>query len=143
MPDYCAVPHCNGYGGFKFPSDPALNLKWRVAIKRLGQKKTLWKPSQRAVVCDKHFKAEDFKEPVFSIAHLSGRSRRNLKPGVVPSIFPFAAEAPSTSNRALRVENRSRKKTEVDYEAEVPVYVPGNFFYFFVEVVTNLQHCIF
>ena len=36
-------------------------------------------------VCDKHFKAEDFKEPL----HKSiGRTYRSLKDGVIPSVFP-------------------------------------------------------
>ena len=64
MPNRCCVPQCGGDGGFKFPTDPDLAIKWRVAIKRLGPDKSLWKPGIHAVVCDKHFKAEDFKEPM-------------------------------------------------------------------------------
>ena len=87
MPNRCSVPECKGSGGFKFPTDPDLCIKWRVAIKRLGPDKSLWKPGIHAVVCDKHFKAEDFKEPL----HKSiGRTKRTLEDGAIPSVFPFS-----------------------------------------------------
>jgi hypothetical protein len=74
-------------GGFTFPTDQQLCLKWRVAIKREGLRKTLWKkPNERSVVCYKHFNPEDFHVPVQSYVALVGRVRRSLKPVVVPSL---------------------------------------------------------
>ena len=87
MPDYCAVPGCLESGLlFSFPADPTLNLRWRVAIRRKGPDGTLWKPTPGSVVCERHFKPEDFKTPLV----LSGRSSRRLKEGVVPSFFNIA-----------------------------------------------------
>ena len=113
MPTYCAVPCCKGSGGFKFPADPELNLKWRVAIKRFGKKKALWKPSPHSTVCARHFTCDDFKEPTVSYAHLSGRKRRDLRPNAVPSVFDFAKPASSAATgRANRLRQRSEKKIE-------------------------------
>ena len=89
----CAVPECRESPTFGFPSDPALNLQWRGAIQRLDHdKKTLWKPTSSSRLCATHFKPEDFKTPFDSIAHITGKTRRMLKEGAVPSIFQTAAE---------------------------------------------------
>ena len=58
MPQTCCVPMCDGMGGFRFPKDPSLRLKWRVAIKRVDQnnRTKLWEPWPTATVCEKHFK---------------------------------------------------------------------------------------
>ena len=90
MPNYCVVPKCRGVGGFSFPADPDLNLKWREAIRRLD-----WTPGDHSKVCDKHFKAEDFKVPIIKFAGYAetGRTCRSLKEGAIPSVFSFAEEA--------------------------------------------------
>ena len=65
MPASCVVPKCGDNGSFGFPTDPALNLKWRVAIKRVDRdKKTLWKPTPHSRICANHFRREDFKVPI-------------------------------------------------------------------------------
>ena len=89
MVNYCVVPGCRGTGGFKFPSDPELQRKWRVAIKRLGPGKKLWAPGKHSVVCRAHFRPEDLKLPVDSYAELAGKKVvTQLKPGAIPSVFP-------------------------------------------------------
>lgn len=58
MPQYCAVPNCNGINGFLFPKDPEMRKKWCVAIKRVDESNMnkLWEPYKSAVVCERHFK---------------------------------------------------------------------------------------
>ncbi len=86
MPSTCSVPKCSQRGGFKFPDDKELNLAWRLAIKRVeSNSRRLWTPNKHSRVCALHFKPEDFRVPEFPID--DGKSRRNLKPNVVPSIF--------------------------------------------------------
>ena len=118
MPNSCSVPECRGTGGFSFPSDPDLNTKWRVAIKRLGPNKSLWKPGRHSRVCDKHFTAEDFKEPKVKFAGFAGTGRtcRSLNDGVVPSIFLDRWIA--TAQRTERTEERKRKREADTEEAE-------------------------
>jgi hypothetical protein len=97
MPDYCAVPLCKGFGGFRFPKDPILRKKWQVAIRRQTSRKKLWKPTNRSVVCAKHFQESDFYQPKF----LYGEKRRRLlKKEAIPSVFPFATEDQPKSAQA-------------------------------------------
>jgi hypothetical protein len=124
MPQYCAVPGCKDSGGFKFPSDQQVCLQWRVAIKREGLRKSLWKPSDRSVVCSKHFSTEDFLVPLQSYVALGGRVRRNLKPGVVPSLsLPHNVrdeqDAHAAEGRRQRV-NRRRGVAEGPVPEEEP-----------------------
>ena len=88
----CSVPQCPGKGGFKFPRDPELRKKWRVAIRRQGPgpgKKLNWEPSDTATVCHAHFTEEDYKVPKNSLASIGGKIRKDLRDGAVPSVFPF------------------------------------------------------
>ncbi|XP_076067689.1 uncharacterized protein LOC143040483 [Oratosquilla oratoria] len=62
MPHHCSVPLCSSHkGGHKFPSDEKMNMKWKIAIKRLepGTNKP-WIPKKYNVVCEKHFTADDY-----------------------------------------------------------------------------------
>ena len=87
---YCCVPKCNGTGGFLFPKNPEVQKKWRIAIKRVNEKKAVWVPSKYSVVCELHFTESDFKEK-----NSAGfpHQRRFLKEGAVPSIFSFQSSA--------------------------------------------------
>ena len=74
MPTTCVVPGCGGLGGFSFPKDPELNVKWRTAVKKhvaapggAGGPLVLWKPSASSRVCHSHFKPDDFKETLTSV----------------------------------------------------------------------------
>ncbi len=97
MPDYCAVPLCKGFGGFRFPKDPILLKKWQVAIRRQTSGKKLWKPKNSSVVCAKHFQESDFYKPKV----LYGEKRRRLlKKEAIPSIFPFSTTNQSESAAA-------------------------------------------
>lgn len=67
MPTRWCVPGCSEYGGQKYPTDPDLCLRWRVAIKRSSSKHGLWKPSKDCGVCH-HFKDSDYKETLLDKA---------------------------------------------------------------------------
>lgn len=85
----CAVPGCNVRGGYKFPSDPEMCKKWRVAIRRAeepGHGKKLWEPTENSIVCRNHFDPEDFRAPVQSACEMVGaNSRTYLHPTAIPS----------------------------------------------------------
>ena len=95
MPRYCCVPNCTharGFArGFSFPKDPELSRQWIVAIN--PHRESLWKPSRAALVCHAHFKPEDYKVPLQSLAQVGGKARKDLKKGAVPSVFPWNADA--------------------------------------------------
>lgn len=56
------MPGCGRYNGHRFPKDAALQLKWRVAIKREDPKtKQLWCPGKEDVVCHFHFQESDYR----------------------------------------------------------------------------------
>ncbi|XP_063437815.1 uncharacterized protein LOC134718896 [Mytilus trossulus] len=105
MPTRCCVPGCSVSGGHKFPSNPELCLKWRVALKRSDPTKGLWKPGKHDIVCHQHFTVNDYKETL-----LGDRSR--LKVDAVPSVFSFRPKINIVSPRALRMQ--SRKAMSVD-----------------------------
>lgn len=120
MPNVCAVPGCGKFEGFKFPTDPALCKRWQVAIRRAKPNKELWQPSKRSVVCDRHFKEDDFEVPMQSRADLEGfpdRRNRRLKVGVVPSLHlpnqPVVKSEVATQARQERANRRRERKETV------------------------------
>ena len=72
MPDRCVAPQCPSYeerkilpkekriSVFRFPNDNdesrEIRTRWINAVPRKN-----WKPSERSVLCEKHFIASDFK----------------------------------------------------------------------------------
>ena len=84
--------------------------KWRIAIKRRGNKNSIWSPTENSVVCHDHFRAEDFKDDSpFVSRDFSGRAKKRLKPGVVPSIFNLVPSGSEPSARSLSQRARMRK----------------------------------
>lgn len=83
MPNYCCAVGCKQKGGFRFPKNDDLNLKWRRAIRREGPNQSLWQPSKYSVLCQHHFKSRDFVVSPFE------RLRKTLKSNAVPSVFQF------------------------------------------------------
>jgi hypothetical protein len=138
MPQYCAVPGCSDTGGFIFPKDEQLRLKWCVAIKRgepqgpqepqgsqgpqgrkvpqRPRKRGPWMPNKYSRVCPKHFKSEDFKIPIKSIIDVGGKTRRDLKVGTVPAIFLHLArdarQNRSAEKRSGRLERRRQQVSD-------------------------------
>jgi hypothetical protein len=113
MPTHCAVPNCNGTKGFRFPQDPVVRKKWQVAVKRVEEKNgnKLWEPYEGAIVCDRHFKSDDFKIPLQSLASLpefTGRISRRLKEGTVPSVFAHSSESEERSTSQASSDRRGR-----------------------------------
>ena len=132
MPNKCVVPGCCGRGGFCFPSDTELSLKWQAAIKRegpstsaatststaatSGSKGALWKPSIYSTICDSHFKPEDFKECYEAEPK---KRKRRLKDNAIPSVFSWSAPTPSTSAAAATIETEGEDgETEGEDGAE-------------------------
>ena len=102
MPSSCVVPGCGGLGGYRFPKDPELNTKWRIAVKKQVStpgSEELWKPSDSSRVCHSHFKPEDFKESIAASYSVNPKVPRirHLNEGVIPSIFPWSTESASPS----------------------------------------------
>ena len=63
MPNYCCVPGCSTRNGLLFPTDTALQLKRRVALKSANKNGTLWMPNlSNDIVCHSHFKADDYSK---------------------------------------------------------------------------------
>ena len=60
-------------------------------------------------LCANHFKQSDFKEPTHSLVSLGARKRRDLKKGVIPSLFEHSREARRSAEEAKRAEERSRR----------------------------------
>ncbi|CAB4054589.1 unnamed protein product [Lepeophtheirus salmonis] len=53
-----------GIGGFRFPKEPTLQVKWRVAMNRINlNTNNLGAPSLHSKVCHEHFKKEDYDRP--------------------------------------------------------------------------------
>ena len=116
MPTYCCVPQCKQFGNYQFPRDQALMRLWCIAIKRVGPRQSVWKPSPSSKVCAKHFLPTDFEPPCL---HFGQRSYKKLKAKSIPSVFSFKPCSPATprSRRYLqREENLSQKRTEKDSE---------------------------
>lgn len=124
MPTVCSVPGSQRQTGrFKFPSDPNLEKQWRIAIKREGPRKTLWKPTSGARVCERHFKSEDFRTPMNSLVALGAKPRRDLKVGVIPSVFAHSRDVPEAAvGRAARRSRRDKESMDVD-ETSDNVYI--------------------
>ncbi|XP_048242560.1 uncharacterized protein LOC124133758 [Haliotis rufescens] len=123
MPRYCSVPGCkNKIGGHKYPSDPDLQQKWRVAVRRVDvPTKNLWKPGTGDVVCRAHFTDDDFVDTL-----LGERSR--LRAAAVPSIFPHTSctstsALPTRPKRAhqLREEEANIAILNVSSEVEIGI----------------------
>jgi hypothetical protein len=116
MPINCAVPTCTGQGGFSFPKDKAMNLKWRVAIKREGQHKSLWKPTKHSRVCERHFKEDDYILPQYAaFAKNFLQHRRKLKTDAVPSIFSFTRPASGENSERHK---RNQKRTQLQQQLQ-------------------------
>ncbi|XP_014675614.1 PREDICTED: uncharacterized protein LOC106815638 [Priapulus caudatus] len=62
MPSYCCVPGCKSAKAcHKFPANPNLNYKWRVAVRRVKDTtENLWKPMMHSKVCSDHFREDDY-----------------------------------------------------------------------------------
>ena len=83
----CCVPGCSKRSsGHKFPKDKSLWKQWLHAIRRAK-----FKPSEFSRICSDHFKSEDFDEQPWT-SREAGVTRRFLKKGVVPSVFPWTQE---------------------------------------------------
>lgn len=79
---------------FRFPVHPELRLKWAVSIRRMRPDNKLWEPSKHSVICNEHFKEEDY---------IHKQRISMLKKGVVPSIFSHSKDdAPKPKRRKLQ-----------------------------------------
>ncbi|KAH6926076.1 hypothetical protein HPB50_013813 [Hyalomma asiaticum] len=112
---YCCVPMCTssarkkdpGVSFHEIPADLELRRQWIKVISRKD-----WEPnstSNYSVVCSKHFVASDFKE---------NSKIRQLKKGVVPSMFACYPSYKQPSRNKVRSDPRSRKRApELDNDS--------------------------
>ena len=56
MPTLCCVPYCTKRGCHCFPSNPTARKAWLIAVRRKD-----YTPSKYSVVCQDHFKKEDYE----------------------------------------------------------------------------------
>ncbi|CAB4064033.1 unnamed protein product [Lepeophtheirus salmonis] len=64
MVNYCSVPGCKGVGGSRYPKEPTLQVKWRVAINRINLKPhNLWASSLHSILYHEHLRKEDYDLP--------------------------------------------------------------------------------
>ncbi|XP_033227372.1 THAP domain-containing protein 4-like isoform X2 [Belonocnema kinseyi] len=67
----------------RFPREETLYQQWMKLIGREG-----WMPT-RSLLCSDHFRAEDFSW------YNDSRTKKRLKPGILPTIFPKIKSKPS------------------------------------------------
>ncbi|XP_077511756.1 THAP domain-containing protein 7-like [Amblyomma americanum] len=80
----CCVPqrtnHCRkGTRMYRFPASPNRRKRWLVQVKRDG-----WEPTAASRVCAAHFEDGSFEQN-----RLDGLKK--LRPGAVPTLFPYRA----------------------------------------------------
>jgi len=108
---YCAAFGCNSDSRYNtsvsyhcFPSDKALQDQWLARISRADLVVT-----KHSRLCSLHFTPDDYERDLR--AELTGRKRkRDLKTGVIPSIFSHRpAKKPRTSSEK-RLEEKARQE---------------------------------
>ena len=83
-------------------------------------KQAPFQPSKYSTVCNQHFKAEDFEQPISTLPGLSGKlintlRRDNVGIAAVPSIFIMPAPMEATTVMSPRSKRISRKHRMVSY----------------------------
>ena len=119
--DHCRVPlctnrrdRCTNLSFHSFPHEESLGSRWLFAIRR--DEGEHFKVSASAVVCSEHFLRSDYppwtdlgeEEP----ERKRPREKRRLRPGVVPSVFPFKQKPvvrPSPNQRRRVADERLRR----------------------------------
>lgn len=99
MVNTCSVMGCSNVAGHRFPHNPDLCHKWRLALKRAAPDGTLWKPSKHSVVCHAHFRYKDYQKGTFTGA------RRLLKEDAVPRLL-LAHPPPTPYSRRKNSKKR-------------------------------------
>lgn len=122
MVNTCVVAGCSKAATHRFPQDPDLCMKWRVAINRQGENKGLWKPSRHSYICGDHFRAEDFQPYIDKVG------RRHLEPDAVPSLLLCSSRVKTAlpNERSLRLSRRSAKSVRNDPEANESMEQAGS-----------------
>ena len=82
---------------FRFPlQKPELLQRWLNAMRRAD-----WSPSKYSVLCEKHFKQEDYVIGEIQSTSAVNLSKKYLRADAVPSVFNFPMH--------LQTENKKRK----------------------------------
>ncbi|XP_070705598.1 THAP domain-containing protein 6-like [Pempheris klunzingeri] len=116
MPCFCAAIGCSnqrnaktkeqGITFHRFPKDKVKRRAWAVALRRRE-----FEPSDRSVICSRHFKDEDFDR--------TGQTTR-LREGVIPSVLTFPGKvSPSISQSAPRSSRTSLKAAAESPDVQV------------------------
>jgi hypothetical protein len=92
---------------FRLPKDPERRKAWLHKIRRVN-----WTPSDRTVLCSKHFAVDDF-EPI-----AEHRKKRDLKRSAIPSLFfyPDHLQPKQRKPRKLPTERSSQLEQPIEHE---------------------------
>ena len=86
-----------GYSLHGFPREQDLHAKWVRAVKR--QQSNWDGPSRHSMLCSKHFEADCFvTEGVWYRDSIGLPTKKHLKAGAVPTIFPSAIHGAGRSS---------------------------------------------
>lgn len=112
---HCMIPNCtNGSKKTKgsdisyhrLPSDQQLRRTWLARVRRENLPK-----SNSCYVCSVHFAPDCFE---FSLKLTCGqKTKKSLKPGSIPSIFPFSFQKPKRELSQKRIQKRDRIRDEI------------------------------
>ncbi|CAH1997452.1 unnamed protein product [Acanthoscelides obtectus] len=118
MSRICTVLHCREKNGlFKFPSDPQELFNWEQAV---GINLRKGRSNQRVrYICKDHFEANCFfAEPPKIMKDGTEipltRKRLRLKPGSIPSIFPYKSIPSSISKHLQNSTNCGEASTDIE-----------------------------
>ncbi|XP_046856134.1 THAP domain-containing protein 1-like [Xenia sp. Carnegie-2017] len=112
---YCMVPGCNNCSKktkgseisfHRLPNDKNLRRKWLSRVRRENLPK-----ANSCYVCSAHFTPDCFQNSLKELFNM--KAKKTLKPGSLPSIFPFIKrkqERELSSNRAQTREKNARQQ---------------------------------
>ena len=122
MPERCVVARCSSikdiakgvslhaipYYGDDRPEAKKRRKRW---VDFVGQKRAMWTPKKRSVICSEHFVADDFNQRFVNVGEkevLSNRwlKRDNLGISVFPTIHAPVKEHPPTDRDKRMVRHK-------------------------------------
>ena len=118
----CSKTHKDGISLFGFPKDASLRKKWADQVRRTRDK---WEPSQRSVLCSKHFEDWCF-DPGSKLSEAMGlgKTKARLNADAIPTIFEKpsslkrkipAAKSPALKRRRSAYEKRERSRVRTSF----------------------------
>ena len=122
MPRRCVVYGCNStpnrdegisvhiipFFGDNRPEAVARRRRWVNFVKRT---RAQWEPTKNSAVCSKHFKPEDFEQPLaqsslFPVTFLTTLRHDDFGKVAYPSIYPTTEQAETESSQSIERKRR-------------------------------------